>query len=1035
MTYSQPGIRQTSISTGQGPGSNNSVLSAPTGATSIRNNELRLDTNEPNTILNNAERKVREIDNFFNFFTKTVVPEVNKELDRRASRELGEAVDAFPALLTTSTDDPGQIARLNALSPRAQDQAYEAIAVNSVSNYGDALKGAINSRYSIITAPGADEGTKARAAEALAAARTEAREVSGVGALTPYQQVRFAEDLAKADASAKAQAYQDQGKATSDLIQQSQVQAGGAEIYGVYDTAAKANTFDAGGATMERDLLGVSLQNVVGKINDIAGSNVAPKLLAASIYDAIQREPSDAVRQKMIRDLLLVSETTPLMDATGKFNLWDLPAFTDSRSGALVSLREMLRRKEESMDDVVQKEKNDDLQDKLKVLLGPENRLANGRLTPEAANQARNLAIQNIDAFKTIQQQEQLIGLINSLEKVPAQDQATNDIKIQQRLYGTEGEEPEDPDKILSEVLRQQIIEPGKYSDGLISEIIKIKDGKDNLDFRGESAFTGQQRQIQNYKRTFSDLYKSALGKYRLMTPAGVRAMNTDSRNRSPALALALADVDNQFEVEFFAEYQNQIANGVTDGKEAGDKALKIVLEKQAEKSKAAGQTLQRTTGKAAEQAWQKKAMDAIVKYREQSGKEDGIPFEALSQTTQMTFMTTRNYTNDAAGRVAAKSDFESLDRREQEGYLARSFMSFGGLNSKTKEPMTYNDASNLTGKFLREIRSTQNGPARTRTGGLDEYRRSRRSQGNQSSVPLPERIPASFSSGDTAQYSPQELNSFEVATNYLKSAYQSIMAPQEGESQADRDEEARKWYNSGGLGDYAIAMVGGLLNLTTGAGPVSAEEIENPENVTALKTAWENGNDGLNTPPLPQLTATAAAREIPLSFSSDTSEMFVLIGVAEGTRTAGGGFTRHYYGHRDRGDGNMNRGTVSGGRGNRLTPKQIDTRWRGLLAETAYNYQPIMAKMGLRRGTQGYNRVMFNILDLRVQAPAAVPDFVSNLVGSDMSIESIAKARADAFFDPDTGRLDAPGFNNSYPLLLRDQRSRAGVYDYRRRF
>ena len=1026
MTYSQPGIRRTGISTGQGLGQNNSVQRVPTGANSIRNNELRLDLNEPNTILQNSEKKVREIDNFFNFFTETALPEINKELDRRAGRELGEAVDAYPALLTTSTDDPAQIARLNALSPRAQDQAYEAIALNSVSNYQAALKGAINSRFAVITAPGSDEETKARAAAALSEARTEAREVSGVGALTPYQQFRFAEQITKADANAKAGAYEKQGQNTSEFIQQTQVRAGGAAIYGTYDTASKANTFDAGGESMESDLLGVTLQDVVTQINQVAGSNIAPRLLSAAIYDALQREPTERGRQELLRKILLVSDTVPLMDASGKVNLWTAPVGTTDM-GAM-SLKEMLSQAEERMDKSVLIEKQENLQDKLKVLLGPENRLNNGRLKPEAADQARNLAIQNIDSFETIEQQSQLINLINGLEKTPAPDQKVNDLKIQQRLYGTEGEQAEDPNKILSEVLRQQIIEPGTYSDGLVNEIISVKNRQDLGDNSGQSAFSGKQRQVDIYKKTFPDLYGAALQKYRLMTEAGVRAFDK-GKNITAAEQLALTDVDQQFANEFFIEFQRQINEEGLEGKEAGDKALQIVLSNQREKVPNMEEQLKRTTGKEAEQAWQQTAATAIQQYRQRTGT-DGIPFNALAPAVQNAFMQAKGYTD----KTVAASDFEGLDRRQQESYIAKSFMSFGGRD-KEGNPMNENDASNLTGKFLREIRATQNGPASTRTGGLDAYRQRQGNQGPQSSVPLPDRIPSSFSSGDTAQYSPQELNSFETATNYLKTAYNSIMAPQEGETSADMDEESRKWYNSGGLGDYAIAMVGGLLNLATGAGPVSAEEIENPENVTALKTAWENGNDGLSTPPLPQLTATAAAREIPLSFSSDTSEMFVLIGISEGTRTAGGGFTKAYYGHRDPGDGNMNRGTVSGGRGNRLTPQQVDNRWRGLLAETAYNYQPIMAQLGLRRGTQGYNRVMFNILDLRVQAPAALPDFVSNLIGTDMSVETIAKARADAFFDPDTGRLDAPGFNNSYPLLLRDQRSRAGVYDYRRRF
>ena len=49
-------------------------------------------------------------------------------------------------------------------------------------------------------------------------------------------------------------------------------------------------------------------------------------------------------------------------------------------------------------------------------------------------------------------------------------------------------------------------------------------------------------------------------------------------------------------------------------------------------------------------------------------------------------------------------------------------------------------------------------------------------------------------------------------------------------------------------------------------------------------------------------------------------------------------------------------------------------------------------------------------------------------------TVEAIAKARADSYINPETGRLEASGFGNSYQRLMKDQRSRAGVYDYRRR-
>ena len=131
-------------------------------------------------------------------------------------------------------------------------------------------------------------------------------------------------------------------------------------------------------------------------------------------------------------------------------------------------------------------------------------------------------------------------------------------------------------------------------------------------------------------------------------------------------------------------------------------------------------------------------------------------------------------------------------------------------------------------------------------------------------------------------------------------------------------------------------------------------------------------------------------------------------------------------------------RGTVSGGRGmGNASPQQVDRFWMRELSARSARIAPVMARAGLRPGTVGYNRFMFNYLDLSVQAPRAADTFaakISTVKAGNWSIEVMAKARADSFFSPVTGRLEASGFNNNYSKLLGDQRSRAGVWDYKRR-
>ena len=238
-------------------------------------------------------------------------------------------------------------------------------------------------------------------------------------------------------------------------------------------------------------------------------------------------------------------------------------------------------------------------------------------------------------------------------------------------------------------------------------------------------------------------------------------------------------------------------------------------------------------------------------------------------------------------------------------------------------------------------------------------------------------------------------------------------------------------------LPDVAMAGLETIANVFTPvakAGTLTA----NQEQLALMQKLWERREPlTLNTPPLPQVVPEAVAQQpVSIAISTPNHPFFVAIGIAEGTRTAKGGYTKAYYGHTDPGDGNRNMGTVSGGRNGESSPQQVDRNWMATLTRTQMQFGPILRKVGLDVGTQGYNRMMFNILDLNVQAPAAVRDFVQKLpqiISGGLTVEAIAKARADSFFTP-SGRLDAPGFNNSYQRLYSDQRSRAGVWDYRRR-
>ena len=183
--------------------------------------------------------------------------------------------------------------------------------------------------------------------------------------------------------------------------------------------------------------------------------------------------------------------------------------------------------------------------------------------------------------------------------------------------------------------------------------------------------------------------------------------------------------------------------------------------------------------------------------------------------------------------------------------------------------------------------------------------------------------------------------------------------------------------------------------------------------------------------PVRPAFTVAKAGEGNLGAINSANHPFFVSIGVNEGTRTADGGYTKNFYGHTDPGDGHNNRGTVSGGRGNNNTPQEVDKKWQGILRQTQNQYANQVSRFA-SPGSDAYNQIMFNILDLRVQAPAAVPDFVKRIpriVAEGVTPEVIGRMRAESFINPRTGRLEASGFNNNMSRLEADQRRRAGNF------
>ena len=195
-------------------------------------------------------------------------------------------------------------------------------------------------------------------------------------------------------------------------------------------------------------------------------------------------------------------------------------------------------------------------------------------------------------------------------------------------------------------------------------------------------------------------------------------------------------------------------------------------------------------------------------------------------------------------------------------------------------------------------------------------------------------------------------------------------------------------------LGEQLEGALGQLLNVVIPAAPANAQSLDGKtdsdysgmQTAEMLSAAMRRPGSvdlGPSTPGLPQQGAAAVtARPVPTQINNPNHPYFVAIGLNEGTRTANGGYTRAYYGHTQQSGWQVLQ-TVA-----RLvlvhgSPQQADRQWASILSGRAIEARAFLRKAGLADNTVGFQRVMFNVLDLMVQVgqySGANDDF---LVGS----------------------------------------------------
>ena len=162
--------------------------------------------------------------------------------------------------------------------------------------------------------------------------------------------------------------------------------------------------------------------------------------------------------------------------------------------------------------------------------------------------------------------------------------------------------------------------------------------------------------------------------------------------------------------------------------------------------------------------------------------------------------------------------------------------------------------------------------------------------------------------------------------------------------------------------------------------------------------------------------------------FASPDSPGSVAIGMAEGTRTLDGGKTHNWDGHYDpawlnhRVGNPFNMGTFSCQTCEARDAASADeellaTRLRPKAREIFEQHPDLTALEKLA------------VVDALVQAPkttygntATLPALLKQYRGQGSEVEAVAKARAESFVSPVSGRLEAGGFGNSRSRLEADQ-------------
>ena len=986
MTYSRPGNGSVNVSSGTSSARVPNVTINGDSKVSKSFRTTKFDKVSPDLIYQNGLKKVQQIDKFVNFFTDDVVPFVGKELDRRAENEVGAFLANVDPEEVTAKGNQKNIDAMNSLSYRAKDILIGVQGTQATAMYPAALQAAYASNSKVLT-PGNSPEAKEIRAIAKAEAKAQAMEAVGLNKLPAYQTAVNAESLANAEGQVNGQLFQKQIAQEAVLRQNTLVNAGAVDLSKSFKNIQTAAATVEEGREVETTGTRAYLESIVAKSGQTEGVVIQARLLAGVITRA-QGELSPTEYAKLLSDLK-VQKNTPLYGVDKNTNLWDFPINDNGdtigtsldkwEDNAIAAADEQIY--QETAAAMQQRIINGDVAGAFAIL-----RSASGLINdPKLWNSLASLH----SSGQTLVTPE-MTTRQNDIDAMVLDGKTTYEKEIKSILAG----EPGQVSKAWLESrlrLAQKEVETGAASAPPNAAALKAYAAQE------QSSVSQEQRQY------FDDKV--------LSLPGNTSGGKTTSDGYK-ALKEA-ADLKRDYFAEIYAEKQakGEPIDPFKVAEEAQNRALAEIARRQ-KNNDTEGPVNPAQQFQEFHQGVQKELNQAA---RSGNGKVT-VPIEAISQQQRDKLK-------------AAGISWDSLSDKKKEAELIASFVNKIEMKGGKPVPITQQRARQIATDMLQ---------------GARQYAEKNPAPGIPRTVPVTEQEIQQTRSGaeiSGLESLPGYQATVDTTLNILGSVKDFLMQDKVGfGKEKDNGEAIRQWFNNDGMGDQSMKYVDGFLNMIAGVQPATAAPLMygTPDGLADFRQAWKYGSQGLKTGPLPQVSATAQARPVPTAVGNDQHELFVMIGVSEGTRTANGGYTKAYYGHSDPGDGNYNRGTVSGGRGTSASPEMVDQQWMGRLTNLQQRMRPQLIVMGLLPGTQGYNRVMFNLMDLEVQSPAANQSFAGKLFGTvreaGFTIEAIAKARADSFINPATGRLDAGGFGNNYQTLIKDQRSRAGVYDYRRR-